>query len=158
MHLARFAGFEHEADARARAFADQVVMQAGDGQQRRDGGVVLVHAAIGEDDDVLAGGDRAIGLGADVVHAPFRGPSAPSFGLKRIGMVTDLNSPSATCFSFASSSLVRIGDFSSMRWQLSGSGLSRLRSEPMVVSDEVMISSRMQSIGGLVTCAKSCLK
>ena len=36
MHLARLAGFEHEADARARAFADQVVMQAGDGEQRRD--------------------------------------------------------------------------------------------------------------------------
>ncbi len=34
MHLARLAGFEHEADARARAFADEVVMQAGDGEQR----------------------------------------------------------------------------------------------------------------------------
>ena len=50
------------------------------------------------------------------------------------------------------------GVFNSMRWQLSGTGLSRLRSEPMVVSAEVMSSSRMQSIGGLVTCAKSCLK
>ena len=36
MHLARLAGLEHEADARAQAFADQVVVQAGDGEQRRD--------------------------------------------------------------------------------------------------------------------------
>ena len=40
----------------------------------------------------------------------------------------------------------------------SGPGFSRLRSEPIVVSVDMMISSRMQSIGGLVTCAKSCLK
>ena len=38
--LARFAGFEHEADAGARAGADQVMVQAGDGQQRRDGRVL----------------------------------------------------------------------------------------------------------------------
>ena len=36
MHLARFAGFEHQADARAQAFADQMMMQAGDREQRRD--------------------------------------------------------------------------------------------------------------------------
>ena len=62
------------------------------------------------------------------------------------------------CLSLANSSLVRIGDFSSIRLQLIGLGLSRLPSEPMVVSAEVISSSRMQSIGGLVTCAKSCLK
>ena len=62
------------------------------------------------------------------------------------------------CLSLANSSLVRMGDFSLIRLQLIGFGLSRLRSEPMVVSADVMISSRMQSIGGLVTWAKSCLK
>ena len=57
--------------------------------------------------------------------------------------------------SLASSSLVSTGDFSSIRWQLSADGVSRFFSEPMVVIALVTISSRMQSIGGLVTCAKS---
>ena len=41
---------------------------------------------------------------------------------------------------------------------IAGRGSSRLPSEPSHTSDEVMISSRMQSMGGLVTCANSCLK
>ena len=36
MHLARFAGFEHQADLAARARADQMMMQAGHRQQRGD--------------------------------------------------------------------------------------------------------------------------
>ncbi len=35
---------------------------------------------------------------------------------------------------------------------------SRFPSRPIVVIIEVMISSRIASSGGLVTCAKSCLK
>ena len=42
--------------------------------------------------------------------------------------------------------------------QLSGSGLSRFRSGPIVVAVDVTISSRIASIGGLVTCANICLK
>jgi hypothetical protein len=42
--------------------------------------------------------------------------------------------------------------------QLAGVGLSRVPSEPIIVSVEVMFSSRIGSIGGLVTWAKSCLK
>jgi len=88
----------------------------------------------------------------------FSRPLAPDLASKRVGMVTDLNWPWATWRSLASSSLVRIGDWSSIRWQLPGFGSSRLRSGPIVVTEEVTISSRIQSIGGLVTCAKSCLK
>ena len=37
MHFARLAGFQHQADARARAFADQMMMHAGHGQQGGNG-------------------------------------------------------------------------------------------------------------------------
>jgi hypothetical protein len=36
MHFARFAGFHDEADRGAQALADQVVVNRGGGQQRRD--------------------------------------------------------------------------------------------------------------------------
>ena len=52
MHFARFAGFEHQAHARAQAFADQIVMQAGDRQQRGNRRELAVHAAVAEDEDV----------------------------------------------------------------------------------------------------------
>src|SRR5207247_3418662 len=42
MHLARLAALQDEADLGARALADQVVMDAGDGEQSRDRGVVAV--------------------------------------------------------------------------------------------------------------------
>ena len=52
VHLARLAGLEHQADARAQAFADQIVMQPGDREQRGHRRVVARHAAIAEHDDV----------------------------------------------------------------------------------------------------------
>jgi len=58
----------------------------------------------------------------------------------------------------ASSSLVRIGEGSASCRQDSGPGSSRLPSGPIEVSEDMMISSRMASTGGLVTWAKSCLK
>ena len=84
--------------------------------------------------------------------------ASPPAALKRMGSVWDLKPAWLMYLSLANSSLVRIGVFSSIKLQLIGLGLSRLRSEPMVVSAEVTSSSRMQSIGGLVTWAKSCLK
>ena len=45
-----------------------------------------------------------------------------------------------------------------MSAQLSGLGLNKSPREPTIVCVEVMISSRIGSIGGFVTCAKSCLK
>ena len=92
-------------------------------------------------------------------------PAPPSAGRNRIGIVRDLKAqaperplgvPSER--SFSSSSLVRIGVASLIWCADSGVGSSRLRSGPIVVSAAMMISSRMASIGGFVTCAKSCLK
>ena len=53
---------------------------------------------------------------------------------------------------------VVVADLQEIRLQLSDSGFKRLRSSPILMTVEVMISSRIQSIGGFVTCAKSCLK
>ena len=87
-----------------------------------------------------------------------RSAAAPPATGYKIGIVTDLNPASSMCFSFANCSFVSTGLSSAMRLQLFGCGSRRLPSEPIVVSVLVMISSRIQSIGGFVTCAKSCWK
>ena len=58
----------------------------------------------------------------------------------------------------ASSSLSMIGNGSDSWRQLSGPGSSRLASGPTDDDTAVTTSSRIASSGGLVTCAKSCLK
>ena len=60
--------------------------------------------------------------------------------------------------SLPSSSLVRMGVGSSVCRHDSAEGSSRFPSPPIVVDTWVTSSSRMASRGGLVTCAKSCLK
>ncbi len=88
-------------------------------------------------------------------------PAAPSLTGNRIGMVTDLKPwrllPSRQR-SLSSSSLVRIGDSSEIWRAERGVGSNKLYSAPMVVSIDMMISSRMQSTGGLVTWANICWK
>ena len=76
MDLARRAGFEHQPDAGARAFADEVVMQAGDGEQRRDRSPFLVHAAVREHDHVDPVVDGLADLGTKVIHRLLQAGSA----------------------------------------------------------------------------------
>ena len=71
MHFARLAAFEHEIHLRARALADEVMVQTRHCEQRRNRRVVLVRPAIGKDQDVLARRDRAIGLRAEFIHRFF---------------------------------------------------------------------------------------
>ena len=85
-------------------------------------------------------------------------PRFPSAAGKSMGSVTDRNPWLVMWRSLAVSSLLRMGDGMVICWQLSGSGLSRFRSGPTVLSIEVTSSSRMASRGGFVTWAKSCLK
>jgi len=69
VHLAGLAGLEHETGAGAQTLADEIVMQAGDGQQRGDGGEVRADAAVAEDEDVdLLLLDHAAGDHADLLH------------------------------------------------------------------------------------------
>ena len=85
-------------------------------------------------------------------------PALPSFGLKRIGSVSDLSPGMSILRNFSISEFFRIGSGSLSCRQLSGLGATRFPSEPSVSVVEVINSSRMGSMGGLVTCAKSCLK
>jgi hypothetical protein len=88
----------------------------------------------------------------------FARPFSPRETRNRIGN-TPMRSPGRLVRRiFANSSFVSTGHFNSTRRHAVGCGLSRLPSEPSRVSAEVTISSRIESIGGFVTCAKSCLK
>ena len=82
--------------------------------------------------------------------------------LNRIGSVIVrkpwLSGPPSSARIFSSSALEITGDGSATWWAASGPGSSRLASGPMDRSVAMMISSRIASTGGLVTCAKSCLK
>ncbi len=60
--------------------------------------------------------------------------------------------------SCSSSESSRIG-LSITSWRAcSGVSSSRLRSEPTLACTLITTASRIESIGGFVTCAKSCLK
>ena len=80
VHLARAAGLDDEAGARAQARAHQVVVHGGGGEQRRDRRCrSRRHLAVGEDDDVGALAHRVLGVGAELrerglhaVRAPLR--------------------------------------------------------------------------------------
>ena len=54
VHLARLAGLDDEAAPRAEALADQVMVDGGDGEERRDRRMIRVHRAIGEDEHLVA--------------------------------------------------------------------------------------------------------
>ena len=77
MHLARLAALEDQADLGARAFADQVMMHAGDRQQRRDRRVVAVDAAVGQDDEVVARRRWPRWPAGTAPSAPAPGPPRP---------------------------------------------------------------------------------
>ena len=72
MHFTRLAGFEDETDLGALAFADQIVVQSGNRHERRDGGIMLVDAAVTEDDDVDAGIDLQRCLVKQLRHRVFK--------------------------------------------------------------------------------------
>ena len=95
---------------------------------------------------VDAVGDGRARLPAQRVHAPVPARRRLRCGLNRIGRVTDLNRPRSYFqrgAAWPAPRWCRIGDFSLSSRRFSASGSSRLPSRPMVVSSEVMISSRM---------------
>ncbi len=67
MDLAGVSGLDDKADRGALAVADQVMMHAGGGEQRRDRDAVRADLAIGQDDDVEAVLHRLAGGGAERV-------------------------------------------------------------------------------------------
>src|SRR6185437_10553284 len=67
-HLARFAGFDHQAAARARARANQMVMHGGGSEQTRNGRPLGVHPAIRKYNDSVALLDGFGSLAAELVE------------------------------------------------------------------------------------------
>ena len=61
VHFARLGALHDQAAAGAQAFADQVVMHSADGQQRRQGRLLLTDLAVGQDQHRGAGGERFAG-------------------------------------------------------------------------------------------------
>ncbi len=158
VHLARLARFEHQADPGARAGPDQVVMQARHGQQRRDRRVLGVHPAIREDQDVDAVLDGAVGLGVQRVHGLLESERALGrFEENRQGdrLKSALGDvPELGQLLVGQDGRLELDEVAALgRGLRAGCVPSRWSSRRTVT-----ISSRMQSMGGLVTWAKSCLK
>ena len=87
-----------------------------------------------------------------------RSPSGPSSIGHVMSSVRASKTSWATWRSVSSSWLRRIGWLRTSWWACSGVSSSRLRSVPRLVRRLITISSRIESIGGLVTWANSCLK
>ena len=85
-------------------------------------------------------------------------PSAPSATGHVIGMVCERNTEESTPRSDSSSWLRRIGCGMTSWCAWSGPSSRRFASEPTPVLIDITTDSRIGSIGGFVTCAKSCLK
>jgi hypothetical protein len=67
VHLARLAGLDDDAHAQASPLEYKMVVNGGDGEQRRDRGAARAELAVGQDDDVHPFGDRLARLAADTV-------------------------------------------------------------------------------------------
>ena len=82
VHLARLARLDDEAAPGAQALADEVVVNGRDGQERGDRGVVGVHRAVGEDEDLVAVLHVLLGLAPQAVERPLH---AARLGLEAQG-------------------------------------------------------------------------
>ena len=85
-------------------------------------------------------------------------PGTPSAAGQVMSIVCARKTSESTWRS-ASSSLSRRMGCGMTSWRAcSGVSPSRFRSEPTLVATLITTASRVESIGGFVTCAKSCLK
>ena len=78
MHLAGCAGFHHQASRGAQAFAHQVLVNSRQGQQCRDGHLGGCHAAVADDQNVVAAFDGVNGFCAQRSQLGFNAFTAPS--------------------------------------------------------------------------------
>ena len=128
-----------------------------DGEERRHRDPLGAHGAVGEDEDVGAAGERGVGLGADALDRALQ-PGDAFLDRPRGVDRAPLKTSDSTWRRLSSSWLRRIG-FSMISCRAcSGVSSSRLRSEPTSDCTLITTASRIESIGGFVTCAKSCLK
>ena len=74
--FARFAGLQDEADPRPGAGSDEVMVEAGRGQQGRDGRVLTIHALVGQNEDRRPIGNGPIGSLVQCLQGLFEAGSA----------------------------------------------------------------------------------
>ena len=155
--LASFSGFDHDAAPRALALPDQMMMHGGRGQKRRNGNKAFTKVSVRENEDGGPSIDRLRGRAAQVIDRV----SQPGFaagpleeGRQRLGLEARGLAAPQPC---------QVGIAEQRRLQPQEPGmLGRFveEVEPAPRSDSVLMTtcSRMGSIGGFVTWAKSCLK
>ena len=80
MHLARVAGLDDQPAPRARALADEVMMDAGRREEARNRRAIAVGAAVRQDQDRVAGVDRVAVPAFSGPPGPARGPGRPGAG------------------------------------------------------------------------------
>ncbi len=94
MHLARVARLDDEPALRARALAHEMVVHAGGREQARNRRLIAIGAAVREDDDRVAGGDRVARALLQPYPSRPPGRAPPLRASKSIGSVIDLNAGS----------------------------------------------------------------
>ena len=67
------AALQDQGDGCAPLGQDQVLLHAGNRQQGRDGHMIFIHAAVGQDDDIAAGSRRPVHADVELVQSPGQG-------------------------------------------------------------------------------------
>ena len=163
VHLARVAGLDDEADRGAEALADQVMVDAGGREQRRDRRPGPARPCRSERMMMLSPAWTAISASANSCSSAASMPSAPS--LDRIGDVERLRPERVVLHAADGADLLevlvgqdRLAHFEALAACRRPSRSSTFGRGPMNETRLITSSSRIESIGGLVTCAKFCLK
>ena len=159
--FARLAGFDDEADRSAQAFLDQEVMDGGGREQRRDSDALMVHQPVGEDDDGVAISDSLERARAQTLDHALYGEGAAAGGVggvERFGaeMIIGDIADHADFFQIliAQDGLADFEPLAPCR-----AAVEKIGARPMMNdTSDITSSSRIGSIGGLVTWAKFCLK
>lgn len=126
MHFPRLARFQQQADLRPRPLPNEMVMQAGYRQQRRNGRFLFADAAVGEDEQIVPLPNDPIRRFAHRLQR-LAETIRPRDAVNRIGSVIARKPGKRIWRSFANCSFDRIG-FSILIWrQLSGPGASKFR-------------------------------
>ena len=154
----RLARLDDEAGLEPRALAHEVVVDGGDREQatapararrrrrgRRGSGCSIPAASAAS-----ASRQRRSSAASS--------PAGPSATGHVMSSVRALKIAECTWRSCSSSESSRIGVWSTSWRACSGVSSNRFFSEPMLACRLITIASRIESIGGFVTCAKSCLK
>ena len=135
VHAARLARLDDDAGLQARALADEVVVhgrrsRAATGSARARG-----RRAVGEDEDVRAGGERCVRLGAEPVERALEARRRLRRRATSCRSCTLMKTSERTCRSCSSSVSSRIGFVDHELARVLGVSSSRLCSDPTLACD-----------------------